>query len=357
MLYKSKKIKFISINEFNKHLAFCKSSRYIKYEPRKIPGEYLEANLVVDRVNIYLTYRNLGETVTYSTRLDGEDPTNKITGLLAYQTLCKYYKVPNVSDKEWMDKHVEQIGNKNSIWWNIAASSPLLYSNMELGGHEYENCYSYDMTSAYGWALTQPIPDTSVEPKLYADVGPNEIGFFANGEITFEGHANIVFPLMESPFKRFVNKWFGIKKYGNEQESIKAKQMLNYAVGYMQRTNPFIRNTVVERCNRLILSFIDKDTLYCNTDSIVSKKARNDIPLGVSLGEFHIEHRGTFAYVGFNYQWNHQVPTYRGVAKNWFKNFEKKHKRHWSILTDELPTEEESEYYYDYDKVKILRRK
>lgn len=357
-MYKSKNVKFVTIEEFNKHLAYCKKHKIIKLEPRKIPGDFLEANLVIDIVNVYLTYREFDKTITYSTRLDGEDPTTKITGLLAYQTLCKYYKVPNLSNWEWMEKSTHRIGERQQVNWWLATASPLLYSNQKLSGKEYEGCFSYDMTSAYGWALTQPLPDTTKPPRFYDFVNEGEIGFCADGTITFTEMANIIFPLMESPFNRFVQKWFGIKKFGEERDRIKAKQMLNYAVGYCQRTNPFIRNTIVCRCNERIKSLIDEDTLYCNTDSIVSRRKRDDIPIGCGLGDFHIEHEGIFAYKGFNYQWNHEVPTYRGVAKKWFEQFKKKHKRDWNILLDEIPNfEDYSEYYLDLEKMQIRRNK
>lgn len=354
-MYRSKNVKFITIEEFNKHLAYVKKFRNVVFKKREIPGDPMEANVIIDIVNIFLTYRVAGKTTTYSTRLDGDDATTKITGLLAYQTICKYYKVPNMSQIKWMEKSSHQIGEKNQIQWVILSASPLLYYNVKYSGQEIENCYSYDMTSAYGWALTQPIPDTSVTPRFYDNVKEGEIGFLADGSITFDGRANIIFPLIESPFKKFVNKWFGIKKYGEPREAIKAKQMLNYAVGYMQRTNPFIRNTIVGRCSMRIMSFMDDDTLYCNTDSIVSKKPRNDLPLGEGIGEFHVEHQGQFRYVGFNYQWNGEVPTYRGVAKKWFEGFEKKHKRKWNILKDEIPTFDYGEYYFDKEKLKIRR--
>lgn len=357
-MYKSKNVKFITIEEFNRHLAYCKKYKEIVFEPRVIGSACYIANIVIDIVKIYLTYRKGDKTITYSTRLDGEDPSTKITGLLAYQTICKYYKVPNMETFEWMEKNSIQIGEKSQIMWVIASAVPLLYSNVEKSCKEYDNCYGYDMTSAYGWALMQPIPDTTKPPRFNSEVKEGEIGFCMDGSTEYEGgYGNIIFPLMESPFKRFVNKWFGIKKYGTKEESIKAKQMLNYAVGYMQRTNPFIRNTIVNRCNDKIKMYMDENTLYCNTDSIVSLVPRKDLPLGDRIGEFHLEHQGTFAYTGFNYQWNHEVPTYRGIAKKWFEGFEKKHKRKWNILKDELPTFEDSEYYFDMEKLQIRRKK
>ena len=44
-MYKSKEVKFITIEEFNKHLAYVKKYRDIVYEPRKQGEKYLVANL------------------------------------------------------------------------------------------------------------------------------------------------------------------------------------------------------------------------------------------------------------------------------------------------------------------------
>lgn len=356
-MIKLRNIKFISIEEFNKHLAFVKKNRVIVYEPHQ-HGQYCNiANLEVDVVNIKLTYKVGPKVVTYQTRLDGAKSPEKITGLIAYQTICKYYKIPNMKDSKYFKRTERKVNNRTQISWDIQAASPFLWFNEKKNGKLYYNCIEYDMTSAYAWALTLPIPDTSKEPSFHRAVKEGEIGFRMNGTITFEGSASIIFPLMDSPFLRFVNKWFGIKRYGNEEEKIKAKQMLTFCVGYMQRTNPFIRNTIVERCNILMRSLIDKNTLYCNTDCIVSQVERKDLKIGSSFGEFHIEHQGVFAYDGFNYQWNYELPKYRGIPKNWFKAFEKKNGRRWTILDDPIPHEADSEFYFDEKKLQIRRSK
>lgn len=356
-MYRSRTIRFITIEEMNKRLLFCKNYRNIKFEHRLPKENYLTANIEVKRTNLYLTYREAGETTTYMTRLSDDGPQEKITGVRAYMTLCHYYKVPNMSDNPHLKKKVKIVNGKSQISWIINSAIPLLWSNPIEGAKEHYNCFEYDMISAYAWGLLQPIPDTTKEPKYNTKVKEGEIGFYLNGEITFDGIANIVFPLMESPFKRFVNKWFGIKKYGDKEQSTKAKQMLNFAVGYMQRTNPFIRNTIVNRCTNRILSLIDENTLYCNTDCIVSKVERKDIEIGSNIGQFKIEHEGKFVYIGFNYQWNDDLPTYRGVVKKWFENFEKKYKRKWTILDEQPPSVELNDYYFDESKIKIIKNR
>ena len=98
-------------------------------------------------------------------------------------------------------------------------------------------------------------------------------------------------------------------------------------------------------CNEKIRSLIDDNTIYCNTDSIVSLKERTDFIIGDGLGEWKIEHKGKFAYVGFNYQWKEDTVAYRGIPKTWFvKNFD--------ITKDDLPLDGNL-WYYDDKKIQL----
>lgn len=355
-MYRKKKINFITLEEFNQHLEYCKKYKKIIYGERKPFDNPIHANLVVKTINVFLTYRKGTKTSTYAIRLDGESQPQKTTGVTAYATLCRYYKVPNMSNFKMYGKETEIINGKSIIRWNIESAVPLLYSNPQYQGIDIPEAYEYDLKSAYGWALKQPIPDTSKKPRFYDRVKEGEIGFLADGTITFNSVANVIFPLMDSPFCKFVDKWYNIKEHGTEEESIKAKQILNFAVGYMQRTNPFIRNTIVNRCTMYIESKIDENTLYCNTDCLISKVKRDDLNVGVDLGQFNIKHSGSFRYKGFNYQWNDEPPVYRGVSKKWFMEFEKKHKRKYNILIDTIPDDAFNVYYFDDKKIKIIKK-
>ena len=356
MSFSQKKIKYVTLKEFNEHLKYCHEYKEIVFEERKKFDKPIKANLVVKRINVYLTYRKGTTTCTYAIRLDGEGQLQKTTGLKAYATLCKYYKVPNLSKDKRFGRKIELINEKSVVSWNIESAIPLLYANPVYQKQEIKQAYEYDLVSAYGWALTQPIPDTSKEPRFFDRVKEGEVGFLADGSITFTGVANIIYPLMDSPFCGFVKKWFGEKCCTDKERSAKGKQMLNYSVGYMQRTNPFIRNTIVNRCTMYIESLIDENTLYCNTDSLISLVERKDLNIGSNLGQFQIKHQGSFRYVGFNYQWNGELPIYRGVSKKWFDEFEKRNKREWNILYDTIPDDAFNQYYFDDKKFKIIRK-
>lgn len=235
------------------------------------------------------------------------------------------------------------------------SASPLLYCNPKYNGTEQE-AWGYDMNSAYAYAMLGEMPDTRGYEDIHAPsynpgiVEKGQIGFDSVGELVPGGSwATFRFPAMESPFKDFANKYYKIKSNPTTtpQEKEKAKDVLNHSVGYFQRINPFIRAAIVSRANSIIMSLMDEDTLYCNTDSIVSKRKRDDLKLGNGLGEWKLEHQGTFRYRDMNYQWNNEPPAYRGIPKSWFK-------KGFNILTDELPFAA-NQYQFDPIKLKVVK--
>lgn len=324
-MYKRDKIEFIEIDKMNEHLQYCKKYRVIKVRQKEtFESVGLNAYIEDKMVEFRLTYKRIDKPCTYICYKDGRPANQKITGQEAYRILNLYYNIPE-----------RQV--------NFSAS-PFLYKN-----DKYENkrvrAYSYDMNSAYSWAMLQDIPDTSVPPVAKV-IEEGEIGFYLNGDIKTKGYSSFVFKLIPSPFEKFVNNWY--KKKQSPKTKAKAKGVLNYCVGYLQRKNPFLRAYIVGLCNNLIKSLINENTLYCNTDSIVSLVPL-DLKLGNNVGEWKIEKIGNFAFVGFNYQWDLDPPSYRSKPKTWFK-------KGWDILKDELPVEGNL-YYYDNKKVRLYESK
>ena len=76
-----------------------------------------------------------------------------------------------------------------------------------------------------------------------------------------------------------------------EQE--KMKQILNYSIGYIRRKNPFVHSCILSRARYYIEDLIDENTLYSNTDSIVSLGRRVDLDkkLGHNIGDFKIKRK------------------------------------------------------------------
>ena len=203
--------------------------------------------------------------------------------------------------------------------------------------------------------MCQDMPDTSVEPKIGAIVKKNEIGFDIDKNLVFTGkYAVLVYPKMESPFKRFAEIWYNRKKTAtNREDKQKAKDILNASVGYLQRTNPILRTAILWYANDRMMQLINKyrdNILYCNTDSIIANiripEIENDV--GDSLGQWKIEHFGDFAFKGYSYQWGYSIPSYRGVSKSWFP-------KDWDILKDPIPSNGNL-YYYNPEKIRIMKR-
>ena len=316
MSFSRYKIRYVSIDEFNEHLTFCKKYRKIVFDEVslfRLKHGSIGMNAILDDklMNTSITYIRGTNVCTFTCRKDGLLSIGDTTGLNAYITLCKYYKVPKLEV-------------------NFSASPFMWYNEKFVNTRQY--AYEYDINSAYATIMYfYKFPDTSVEYKT-GIVDENEIGFDADGNIVKEGRFALwKFPIIESPFKKFAEVYYKRKqKAKNEELKTRAKNILNYSVGFLQRVNPFLRAYIVNSCNEKIKALINEDyVLHCNTDAIVSNK-KLDLPLGNEIGEWKLK-EGLFAYVGHPYQWDNDLPRYQGVPKGWFKPG-------WDILKDELPS-------------------
>ena len=318
---KRQRIEYITWQEMNKHLDYCFNFKAVKVneelDPRQSIGNraYIQDNLVY----FHLTYKKGSQVTTYVCRKDDQDGTQFTNGVEAYSILQHYYKCPDMR----LDKRVVNglmFDSKTGKF--LVTARPLLYANPIFDGTRHF-AYGYDINSSYSFAMLNKMPDTSM-PFRSGTVKTGEIGFRENGEgnfvPVFEGHFSLwIFPLMESPFKRFVDTWYKRKLNSkDEREKLRAKGILNYCIGYLQKTNPFLRATIIYYANKKIEDLIDESTLYCNTDAIVSLKPL-DLDIGPKIGQFKVEHKGKFAYNGYNYQWDYDIPSYRHISKAWFK--------------------------------------
>lgn len=318
-MFSRKKKVYVTVKEMNEHLKYCKRFRLIVNRAKQ-PGETfaLKAFLEDKEVEVRLSYKKGNEACTYICHKDGREATQKIDGGEAFRILSRYYKVPRFTDETILGM----------------SASPLLWKNKKFEKTR-QKAIGYDLNSAYSYAMLQDMPDTSVPPKAKR-IEEGEIGFMEmpteTGKMSLvpkrNGYSLYVFPLMKSPFKRFVEVWYDKKL--NADTKLKAKGVLNYSVGYLQRVNPFLRAAIIGYCNNFIRSLIDENTLYCNTDSIVTMKPIESLKIGKGIGEWKIEHEGEFAFDGFNYQWDLEAPHFRGTSRNWFDDG-------WDILKDKLP--------------------
>lgn len=302
---------------------------------------YIEDKIV--RFSITL-WTNEGKT-EYTTRKDEEREDQQITGAEAFRIMSRYYKVPRMEDTMPDICQKRLLGGWSAI--------PLMYANPKYKGVK-QYAIGYDLNGAYAAALKKPIPDTSLPPK-YGVIGKNEVGFTVdeNGVLRaiYSGCSRYIFPLMESPFIPFVDKWYQNKLDAKTRaEKHKAKQVINLAVGMLQKHNPFIRATVITHCNDYIQSLMDDNTIFANTDCIVSLVRRPDIEsnLGIECGQWKIEHEGEFAYISEGAcQWYNDKISYKGVSKNQMKNG-------FDILTDKIEARN-IEWHFDYKKYKFIK--
>lgn len=348
---------FASKQEFEEALhTIRKTHRNVKYDKCKYSdltdfNAYLDINKTV--VHLYFkSWEKPFSRYEYIFRLDGST-AQAVSGLNAYRTLKKYWpELPNLTT----DPYYGYFTNNDTYGWKYdPPCSGIIGFNPKFENKRTPNCISYDINSAFAFAMLNKMPDTSKHPKEFSIVKENEIGFTEdiNGNMTckFKGQfCEYVFPLIDSPFKEFVNTWYNRKKNAkNDDEKAKAKAMLTHSVGYLQRINPFLRGAIIYYSNEYIKKFIDENTLYWNTDSIVSCVQRPDIEsnLGTELGQWKITDTGDFALKNSNYQWNKDIPTIRGVPKKWFKDFD--------ILKDKVPSQ--GNIYYIDEKFYLRRIK
>lgn len=345
-----KAVSYITVGEMNEHLDYVNkyfAVTVLKDDEDKDDEPFGRRAFIRDKkVYFELTYKRGSKVCTYKTRKDGsESDTQGTDGGEAFRIMSKYYKVPRV-DERYCGRTDE----------GGLSASPILYFNPKYEGVWVDEAYGYDMNSAYAYAMLQPIPDTSVKPRM-GIIGPGEIGFTEElnpkrlkevNMLTLKesGFAMYIFPLMESPFKTFVERWYAKKEKSasGSAERAKAKGVLNYSVGYLQRVNPFIRACIVGRCNKLIEDLIDEDTLFCNTDSICSRRPL-DLKLGDDVGEWRLEHHCKVAYKGFNYQWGDGDVSYRSIPKKWMP-------KGWDITKDPPPKQGN---LFEFDGRRLVR--
>lgn len=359
-MFKNKRIVYVhDVREMNKHLRYCRDHRtratseaWVKLQ--RLPRAYYTLELMYAR--IILRYSGNGLPYTeYIFYLDGSEHQQAVSGMRAFNTLQRMSH-KGVVDLTGNSEYYDSLFGT----WKIGTIAGLIYFNPKYLGQRFENCICYDRRSAYSAAMLEPIPDTRVLPRRNDYVREGEIGFrlMPHG-INNEQHfyaifeagklAEYVYPAIESPFKPFVEYFYKKRKTAKGIEADKIKQTLNYAVGYIRRKNPFVHSCILSRARYFIESLIDDDTLYSNTDSIVSKSPRPDLDklVGDGIGQFKVEHKGSFAYNGSGYQWNFELPSMRGRSKAWFKNA---YPNGYDILKDKIPFMESNKYEYDTKK-------
>lgn len=333
MKFSRERIIYITVEEMNVHLKYVFEYYNVIYRAKRGDETFKRNAYIEDKlVQFKLSYKKGSYACTYICKKDESTMSQYTNGGEAFRILSKYYKVPRM-DKKYCGRAAE----------GGLSASPILWYN-EKYEKQWVKAWCYDLNSAYSAAMLEKMPDTS-KPMRSGVIKENEIGFEEvlnpkNPEVTmlipkYSGFSLYIFPLMESPFKNFVKTWYDKKANSlpGSKEKAKAKGVLNMSVGQLQNINPFLRATIIGHCNKIIEALIDENTLFCNTDSIVSLKPL-DLDFGNNVGQWKIEHEGEVAYIGANYQWRlngkETEISYRGIPKSWFpKDFD--------ITKDDVP--------------------
>lgn len=318
-MFKKERIEFISAEEMNKHLEIINEC-YIIVRGKKKDNKPIGIRAFIEdkMVEFRLTYRKGTKVTTYVVRKDMSEKKQEITGVKAYAIGQRYFHTPDMT--QVCSRSARYSYNFKKFMFS---AKPILWKNDKFEGQWLE-AYSYDVNSSYSFAMLKDMPDTSVLPREGV-VKEREVGFREDSKGNFVPvftgkHSFWIFPLVPSPFVKFVKVWYDKKNSAtNKSDREKAKETLNYYVGYLQKKNPFMRAMIIYYANSYIESFIDDNTIYCNTDAIVSLVPRKDLKVGIGIGQFKLEKQGMFIFKGFNYQWKGEPPSIRGVPKNWFK--------------------------------------
>lgn len=349
------------LNEMNEILRTAKlrGEGHIHWGPFP-QGERLLRDVWIDegKIRLNITIKMGGEACTYTFFLAETSRQPVTTGARAYSLLARMssIKIPTAECS--------------------LTSAGVLWKNRRFDGKRVR-AWSYDLNSSFPFQMMKPMPDTRFM-RMNDKVGKNEIGFYEGFNPydstpldcrreylqieEIEGkRAKWVCPLMESPFKKFVRTYYRRKEFAQSKEEREmAKETMNFAIGFLQRKNPFMRATIIGRSNKYITSFIDRETLYCNTDCIVSSRPRKDLEAlcGEELGQFKQEHTNEpFAWGKgvMNYQWGKNPPISRGVPKAWYEGFREAKGRCFDIIRDDMP-ERRNKYVLDREELQIKER-
>ena len=103
-----------------------------------------------------------------------------------------------------------------------------------------------------------------------------------------------------------------------------------------------------------IKNLINDDILIWNTDSVISNKKIENISIGTNIGQFkEIKHQ-SLKYIGNIYQFNDDIPVYRGIPKEWFNAFEKINGRKFNLLKDACP-KNSNKWIWDWENLNLRK--
>lgn len=261
------------------------------------------------------TKKGVAKATDFIIKKLGKSRDDVVSGGYAYRKLNSIGNILDITDNEFFSEWLGKMYIEHGQFTYQSTARQFMWYSEEHDCTE-ETVYIYDVNSAFGAVLRDKVPDT-FNFTFDNVVGKDEIGFYFryDDRLTMreEGeYADIIFPLIDSPYREYVDKLFDMKKNPDkyisdkletaEKVKLYAKQMMNYGIGCTQNHNPFFRAYIIHKSNKFIKQYIDEDTIMCNTDSIISLKERKDIPISNNIGDFKVEYIGSLRHRGHNYQ-------------------------------------------------------
>ena len=206
------------------------------------------------------------------------------------------------------------------------------------------------MNSCFLSFLDYPLPGNKIK-REWDIVGSNEIGFIDDMgylKVVKKGElARWIFDKVKyHSLTSFKHDMYNHKlKSKNEEENEFWKDCIVKSIGYLKYVNVFLRSMILHYAKERILRVMDKNTIYCNTDSIISLKPRSDLDMGTGCGQFKTEHTNQyfiFRSIGIT-AWLGERLKYRGTKKCYINENEKEY---WIYSTETVR--------YDYEKNKMI---
>lgn len=313
----------ITQEAFNKHLAYIKSAGiniinglYDRNLDKRTHSGIYTAYLYQGKSWLKLTYKkgkNQEDWVSICTNLaqdynkDFKEGT-QIKGAEAYRYFRRFVEIEDFVPED--------------LAFNPCL--PFQYKNDNYIGKRIDNCIGYDLNKAYlSFCKDLKGPIKFLRYNSYPNEG--EVGYDAAGNMLIGPSDHMCVYIFTYGLIPGINNW--VTKLAdkiNTTEDPKYKQYANYAIGYLVYHHPILRHTIMLKAESTMKGLIDSNTLYSNTDSLVSMVERPDLTISDQVGDFKIEHQGSFIfYSQGKYQWNTgmQNISAKGVSKGKLINY------------------------------------
>lgn len=345
-----KKPKFVSLDDFNKHLKISAPYKLIPYDPRDTEYETIGGNRFVwidNKQNQHLLYKDhAGDGKAYHLGLDlydlKERDEDKMEGWEAFRKSLNPYILGYHEGEEIYFKDNEkflEFKTEQYQWCNLDFANKWL------------ECYSYDINSCFLSFLDYDLPDNKIKAE-WRNVQSGEIGFIDDlGYLKMCKKGEYARWIFNKKKYRSLSKFKHVMynerlKSESQEEKDFWKDCMVKSIGYLKYVNVFLRSAILNYAKARILAAMDENTIYCNTDSIISLKPRNDLDIGINCGQFKVEHEKKlfiFKSIGICV-WYKERLKYRGMKKSFIHENKREY---WTYSTENVR--------YDYALNQMIR--